>query len=376
MTQKRVVVVLPTYNERENIQNTIEGIITSCKSLSVWDVHILVVDDTSPDGTAKVVEKIMQRNKNVHLISGKKEGLGKAYQRGFTYAITTLRPAVLVEMDADGQHDPKYLPTYLDAITKGADMVLGSRYMKGGSIPQTWGWDRKFFSIYGNIVLMLGFMNFSIKDWTTGYRVIKVWIVKELLGGMDTYNGYVFQIAFLDKALKLNAKVVERPLQFSDRTKGESKIQSGQYSFNILSYIFNNSSFIKFAIVGLIGFVVDFAIAAMLIATTSLSKPVANMISAEVAIVSNFLMNNFWSFKHKRITSGILGWIGKFATFNFISLGSIVIQGVGLWLALSLFGDTYFFGIPSWIIYKVLIIGLIIIPYSYVLYNKIIWKKK
>lgn len=372
---KRAVVILPTYNEKSNITKTLEEI-DAIRKHSKWHIVILVVDDNSPDGTAEVVKKIQKSIPDIYLIQGKKEGLGRAYQRGFRYAIDNLNPYVLIEKDADGQHDPTRLPAFLDEVSRGADLVLGSRYITGGSIPQSWGIHRKFFSVVGNIIVRFGFMNFSIKDWTTGYRAIRVWLARELLPDMGKYHGYVFQIAFLDKAVKLGAKVHEIPLVFHERNHGQSKIASGQYIFNIISYIATHSSFVKFAVVGFIGFLIDFSVAALLIAGTSLTKPVANMISAEVAIFSNFIMNNFWSFRHKQIHTTSFGWIKKFVIFNAISIGSIIIQGVGLYLALKFFGDTTYWGIPSWIIYKAGIIGFIILPYSYVLYNKIIWKKK
>jgi dolichol-phosphate mannosyltransferase len=147
----------------------------------------------------------------------------------------------------------------------------------------------------------------------------------------------------------------------------------------MLLYVFTHSSFIKFVITGFLGFGVDFAFAYLFINFFHMVKTNANMMSAEVAIISNFFINNFWSFKDKKIIGGLFGYVKKFALFNLVSSGSIVIQGVGLSLMLNFFGDKLIsFGVlavSSWIIYKVLIITLVIIPYSYVLYNKVIWKR-
>jgi dolichol-phosphate mannosyltransferase len=143
--------------------------------------------------------------------------------------------------------------------------------------------------------------------------------------------------------------------------------------------VLTHSSFIKFIITGFLGFGVDFGFAYLFINIFNIAKTTSNMMSAEIAIISNFFINNFWSFKDKKIKGGSFGYIKKFVLFNAVSSGSIIIQGVGLSLMLHFFGDGLIslgiVSISSWILYKILIIAFVIIPYSYVLYNKIIWKK-
>lgn len=377
---KKAVIVLPTYNEAGNIQELLTELIQTIKSIPNWDVDILVVDDESPDGTANIVRKQAKKYKNIYLVSGKKQGLGKAYVRGFKFALAKLQPYVLIEMDADLSHSPKLLPKMFKKIERGADMVIGARYIKGGSIPKDWGLHRKIFSLFGNFIIRFGFMNLAIHDWTNGYRAIKSWIIEALLPQMGKYSGYVFQIALLDKALKNGATIKEIPCKFKDRKKGVSKINAFEYITNILGYIFANSSFLKFVIVGLIGFAIDFGFAYLFINQLKINKPLANVLSAEIAIVSNFLLNNYWSFAHKKIKAGIFGYAKKFIIFNAVSSGSLVIQGGGMWVALLLFGDKVLnifnlLAINSWVVYKVFIIACIIIPYSYFMYNRFIWKK-
>ncbi|MEK7177945.1 MAG: GtrA family protein, partial [Patescibacteria group bacterium] len=212
----------------------------------------------------------------------------------------------------------------------------------------------------------------KVTEWTNGYRAIKFWVVKNAYDYLKNYSGYVFQVAFLDFAIKNNAVLGEIPIHFKERTTGISKINTFQYSSQTFLYVFKNSSFIKFVIVGLAGFAVDFSFAYLFINKLHIAKAPANMYSAELAIFFNFMLNNFWSFKDKKIVGGFFAYLIKFVTFNFVSSGSIIIQGVGLSLALKFIGDTP----NSWIIYKILIIAFIIIPYSYILYNKFIWKKK
>lgn len=376
---KNAVIVLPTYNERDNVSTLVPALFKIQQDLKEWNLIVLVVDDNSPDKTARAVSVLQKKFPKLFLLSGKKEGLGKAYQRGFTYALKKLRPDVLFEMDADWSHDPKKIPAFLEAIDAGSDMVIGSRYMKGGSIPQNWAWYRKIFSILSNLFARVGFMHLKQREWTNGFRAIRTWVVEKNLPSMGLYNGYVFQIAFLDKTFKLGACINEVPIHFRDRNSGESKINAPQYIWHIIRYVLTHSSFIRYVIVGLVGFSIDFLIAYLLITYHVVSKVLANMISAEIAIISNFTWNDLWSFNHKRIKGTARSFLKQFLVFNLIASGSILIQGGGLGLLLALLGDRqinmHYFTMQSWLVYKIFIITFIIIPYSYLLYNKIVWKK-
>ncbi|MFA6005465.1 MAG: glycosyltransferase family 2 protein [Patescibacteria group bacterium] len=373
---KKAVVVLPTYNEAGNIEKMLESLNKIIRTVHNWDIQIMVVDDSSPDGTGKIVKKLMGGTKNLHLIIGKKQGLGKAYVNGFRNALEKLNPFVLFEMDADLSHDPLLIPVMLKKIEEGADFVIGSRYMKGGGIPANWGLNRKIYSITANLFIRFGFMNLKVHDWSSGYRAIRAWVVKDMLTDLEKYNGYIFQIALLDKAIKKNAIIEEVPLKFVDREKGVSKINAREFITNIFGYLLQNSGFVKFVIVGFIGFGIDFSIAYVLIKFITDNKPLANGISSEFAIICNFFLNNFWSFRHKQITGGLTAFVPKLLLFNIVSSGNILIQAVGMYVALLLLGDTVLLGVPTWIIYKIGIIAFLIIPYSYFMYNKIIWKKK
>ena len=376
---KNALVVLPTYNEKENVHILIPRIEKITASIPNWKIDILVVDDNSPDGTHGEVMSLQKKYKNLHIISGEKQGLGRAYLRGFMHGIEHLNPFVIIEMDADCQHNPELIPRFLKTIEKGADFVIGSRYIRGGSIPHHWTIDRKFYSIVGNLVAQLGFMHFSIHDWTSGYRAMRSWFLKETSGEMVDHNGYEFQIALLEKAIKRHLVIKEIPLQFVDRHVGSSKLNSMHFIPKALLYIFTNSSFIKFAAVGLLGFMIDFSIAAFLIHNLGIYTPTANAFSAECAIIFNFFMNNFWSFSHKKVHAGIFSYLKKIVKFNLVSSGSVVIQAFGLFLLITFFGEknmtfTHMGTIPSWVVYKVFLIACIIIPYSYFMYNRYIWK--
>ena len=369
--KKKAAIIIPTYNEVGNIEKLIERIFVVAEPIEKWEMHVVIIDSDSPDKTALVVEKLIEKHPRLHLIRSKKEGLGKAYVSGFTMVMEKLNPYVFFEMDADLSHNPSDIPLFLEKIEKGADFVIGSRYIKGGSIPGNWGLHRKIFSICGNLIVRLGFMRLNVTDWTNGYRAIKSWVVKSSLDHIKNYSGYVFQIAFLDSAYNQKAVIREVPINFIDRTEGESKINSVQYISQMLLYVFTHSSFITFVITGFIGFGIDFGFSYFFINALKIAKTTATVFSAEIAIICNFFINNFWSFKHKKIDGGAFSYIKSFLLFNFVSSGSILIQWAGMLFALHFFGDK---GL-SWILYKVIIIAFVIIPYSYVLYNKVIWKK-
>lgn len=367
---RRAVIILPTYNEAGSIEQVVNEVFTQEKKNPNWEIHAVVVDSESPDGTDKKVRQMMKKFSRLHLLSTKKEGLGKAYIHGFHYALDRLNPYLIFEMDGDMQHDPKEISNFIHKIERGADFVIGARYIKGGSIPKEWKWHRKLFSIFGNSIVRFGFMKLKIHDWTGGYRAIKTWIIKTSLNHIKNYSGYVFQIAILDNAIKNRSNITEIPIQFNSRRTGKSKINSLQYILNIFSYIFLNSSFIKYTIVGGIGFLIDFGISFILIENVHFKLWLATIISTESSIISNFLFNNFWSFSHKKLEHNLKSYLPSFMKFNVVSSGSILIQTLGVQLL------AVFFGRKWWYVYKVFIIAFVIIPYSYILYNKFIWKEK
>ncbi|MFS8158757.1 MAG: glycosyltransferase [Candidatus Roizmanbacteria bacterium] len=366
--KKRAVIVLPAYNERENIKTLVPAIVEIAKSISNWDIAILVADDSSPDKTAEEVERLKKIYASVHLITGQKEGLGKAYRRGFSYALEHLHPDILFEMDADWQHDPHLIPQFLQKIDDGADFVIGSRFIKGGSIPAKWEWYRKIFSVGANLGMRFGFMKFSIHDWTSGYRAINADFLRKTLDHYTPYDGYIFQIAILDNAVKEHLHIAEVPLNFADRKVGTSKIPAFQYIVSIILYVLTHSSFIKFAIVGVIGAVIDFGFSYLLHEIILISIVLSTIISGELSLLSNFFINNYWSFAHRKISTDSSHFWKALAKFHTVAVGSIAIQAGLIYVATSLWNPHF------WYIYKIFIIGFAVLPYSYFMYNKIIWK--
>jgi dolichol-phosphate mannosyltransferase len=367
---RRVVVIAPTYNEKGSIANLVETIFKEQEKISNWELNVLVIDSRSTDGTIEVIKKLQKKYHRLYLLETEKEGLGKAYLRAFKFCEEKLNPYLVIDIDADGQHDPAIIHQFIKKIEVGSDFVVGTRYAKGGSIPKNWAIYRKILSIGASLVMRIGFMKLKITDWTSGYRAIKFWLVKNAYDHIKNYSGYVFQIAFLDFAIKNNAVISEVPIQFQERKWGISKINALQYILQSLLYVFTHSSFIKFVIVGLIGFGIDFGISYLGIQRFHQAVWFVTIISTESAIISNFMMNNFWSFSHKKIEAGSGRLLAGFFKFNLVSSGSIAIQTIGMQLLVG------FFGRNLWYLYKILIIAFIIIPYSYILYNKVVWKNK
>lgn len=390
MSKKIAVVVIPTYNERETIGEMADALCGDVfKSIDSYDCKMLVVDDTSPDGTYKVVEEKQKKYNNLFLLLNKqKAGIGNAYVKGFRYAMEKLGADVVIEFDGDFQHPVDTIPVMLTEIDKGADYVMGSRKIKGGSNPAGWGFKRLFFSEVGGFVartiMFFPFKPFfRVTDPTTGLKASRV---KGFVDTMDMDNLYsrkfAYKIEFLFKMVKLGAKVKEIPLKFQVREKGSSKIDTDTAKDIFRTAIllrWNDDftqKFLKFGLVGGFGFIVN-VVGARIFKTAiinsgldiSLVNGLSNALAAELAIISNFTWNNLWTFSKERITS-FSQIVPKFLTFNFSSIiTGIVIPSTIIALLTALFGDYLF-------LYQVIAIFLLTIPLNWLVYNKIIWKKK
>lgn len=219
----KVVIITPTYNEIENIEKLIESLQEQFKTIP-HDMHILVVDDRSPDGTAAVVRQNQLRFSNLYLIEGKKDGLGAAYIRGMHYAIENLKADVVFEMDADFSHKPEDVPRLMSEIDAGEDFVIGSRYVPGGSIPDNWGPLRRFNSFFGNIAARYIAGIYNIRDCTAGFRAIRTSLLSRIDFKTLRVQGYAFQVALLHSAVLSGGRIKEIPVCFVDRKYGSSKL--------------------------------------------------------------------------------------------------------------------------------------------------------
>ncbi len=368
----KAVIILPTYNERENIHTILTKIMSVTKSIKGYAFSVLVVDDTSPDGTKEEVLAFAKGHPNVFVLSGKKEGLGKALLRGMTYAVEKMDVDIIAQMDADLSHDPGALPEFFEKITNGAGFVVGSRYIKGGSIPENWGIHRKIFSVVGNAIVRFGLGYPSVHDWTGGYRVFRKEYFERVRSKISKYSGYVYQIAFLHNAILVGAAVSEVPIHFSDRKFGRSKIAPLQYIRNVFLYVgtarfhaLRHGSFAKFAVVGSIGFIINTTLLELLVGA-GYQPAVGSAVGAEFAIISNFILNNGWTFRGNRIHG--LKIIPKFLQFNATSFGALLIQSGTVAIG------TWFFGNAVYRWFYILGVGIGLI-WNYTMYSRVIWKK-
>ncbi|MGD0746192.1 MAG: polyprenol monophosphomannose synthase [Acidimicrobiales bacterium] len=215
----RPLVVIPTYNESQNIERMLNRI-HDC----LPQAGVLVVDDGSPDGTADLVKAVAAELPDVHLLErSAKSGLGSAYRAGFTWGLERGYDA-FVEIDADFSHDPAALPSLIAPLEEGFDVSIGSRYVEGGSIPN-WAWHRHLLSkggnLYASAVLGLG-----VADSTAGYRAYSAGILRRLDLNRIRAEGYGFQIEMTYRAKQHGATITEVPISFVDREAGESKMSS------------------------------------------------------------------------------------------------------------------------------------------------------
>jgi len=220
----KLVIIIPTYNERENIQKLIPQIQLAIKDLE-HKVSILVVDDASPDGTGKLVKNMQKKSKKIFLVTGEKKGLGNAYIRGIKYAIEDLVAEVIVEMDADFSHNPNDIPRLINKIEEGADFVIGSRYVKGGKI-SNWSGSRRLISSWGNRFARYFLGISDVTDCTSGFRAIKATCLRKIDFNLIKESGYSFQVRLLYEAKILRVQIKEVPINFVDRRSGETKLGS------------------------------------------------------------------------------------------------------------------------------------------------------
>jgi dolichol-phosphate mannosyltransferase len=222
----RTLVVVPTYEEAANIPELLPRLRAAAPS-----VDILVVDDNSPDGTAKLAQEINEQLGQIEvLVRDKKAGLGTAYRAGFAIGIERGYD-VLVQMDADLSHDPSAVPALLAALTDDVGMVIGSRYVPGGEIPH-WPRHRRFLSRYGNVYTRLA-LGLKVRDLTSGFRAWKATTLQNIDYQTTHATGYLFQMELAYRVAQHGQQIAEVPITFLDRVRGNSKM-SGAVIFEEL----------------------------------------------------------------------------------------------------------------------------------------------
>jgi len=368
---QKVVIIIPTYNESLTIEKTLSELEKVISSIANFDIHILVFDSASTDNTQKLVNKFKANNSNIHLLTEKsKTGLGSAYMQAMCYALSEMKADLIFEFDADLSHQPKYIEPML-LQTKNNDVVIGSRYVPGGSIPKEWSFDRKFLSVIGNFIARF-MLTRKYKDFTSGFRVTKSSLLKQSLPKNFLSNQYAYKIQLLWLLHKSKAKIYEYPIEFVDRQKGQSKLPTNSI-YDTLKVLFilrlhELKGYLKMCLVGLSGLVIQLFIYNLL--RQYLTPFYAQQIAVTVAILNNYLLNSRFTFKSK-ISINRLIKIKSLILFVGYSLFMIGLQTYWLDLGIKYFGDGSLK--ENMIIVSGMFLGSLL---NYLIYSRLIWRKK
>lgn len=332
---KRIIVVIPTYNEAKNIKPLVGKIRLAFKNDVDYIYDILFVDDNSTDGTEIEINKAIKQNKNVFILSGEKQGLGKAYIRGLNYALNLNNYYCILTMDADLSHNPKDLPSLLYQVKSGYDYVIGSRYIEGGTSENGYSLYRKLVSYIAN-KLAINFIDIDtgVKDLTSGFKAIRALKLKTIPLESLNVSGYVFQTSLLYEFAKRGYKIKEIPITFRSRKYGSSKfsvkdmVEFLRVTFSINPYA-RLPRVIRFMGVGLCGTIVNLIILSILVNIIRLNVTISYLAALESSVISNFLLNHWFTFKFlhtKNSKTSLMDFLGKFAKYNLVSLGGLGIS--------------------------------------------------
>ena len=298
-----VCFVIPTYNEAPNVTPLLRRLTELYP-----DPHttFLIVDDESPDGTGRLVREFATTDSRVHLLEGARRGFGQAYVRGMTHALHALAADVIVQMDADFSHDPADAGRLVARIRDGADVAIGSRYVTGGTLDEQWPARRRVLSRWGNRLTRWVAGVRGVCDCTAGFKAIRASALRAAKVEDIAARNHAFQVVLLHRLLRTGAQVVEEPIYFRERERGEAKLDTGSILELFWSLwrlrLAEHRTFLKFALTGLSGVLVNLG-SFYLLLELGLHKFLASPVAIELSIVWNFLLHNYWTFAD-RVMSG------------------------------------------------------------------------
>ncbi|MBI2019287.1 glycosyltransferase [Candidatus Daviesbacteria bacterium] len=360
---KVVSVVLPTYNEKANIEKTIKKVLEQEKSLPGYQINVIVADDVrSSDGTEQIVRQIIKKNKKVHLIKVQ-PGLGVGLIEGHQYSLKHLHPDILTQLDADGQVVADVLVRLVEGIEQGYNLVLGSRFVEGGRNQLSF--MRRMFSLGASLFSRIMVGPLDIGEVTNSARAFTPELFKKINLERLPWREktFIVQPAFLHEAILVGAKYKEVPLIFKNRLEGYSKNKVFNYTYDVISYGLDSrlhawgvnvpfykmsrraKTLVKFGLVGVVGTLVDFFFYKVFINYIHLNPASSKGVSTEIAIINNFILNNYWTFRYRKTKTNV--W-QKLGIFNLVSLGGLVIGVLIVKFLHMTYGDgaIYLFGRP------------------------------
>lgn len=343
----KVVTVIPTYNERENIGPLIEALNAAAVVLR-HPYEILVCDDNSPDGTQDVIREMQARYDNVRLLAGTKEGLGVAYARGLGYALEELRGDIVMHMDADFSHNPADLPRMIAKIDEGYDLVVGSRYVPGGRLAQDWGLFRKLISRVANSGIRVIAGLWAIHDCTGGFRAYRADVLRKVdLAAAP--KGYAILTYLAYNSLMAGAKAAEIPITFSQRAEGDSKLRASDAMELFLNAWWirydRRDRFFRRATGGLSGVAVNLVTLAVLHYGLGLPALASSAIAIEVSVLFSFGWRRVWAVAlgkprqpiveamtktHVLAVPSFLLTLGTFAALTSAGVRAVPAQAIGI----------------------------------------------
>lgn len=352
---KKVVVVLPTYNERDNLEDFVKEILDQEKNLPGYKIEIVISDSHSPDGTGEIAEKLSAKNFQIHYIDVER-GLGIGLIEGHLYSLKRCHPDVMAQLDADGQVEVEVLPKLVKAIEDGYNLALGSRFVPGGKNKLSF--SRRIFTSGASFVCRLIMGPWNIKEFTNSARAFTPALFKKINLKRLPWRekSFIVQPAFLNECILAGARYKEVPLVFKNRAEGYSKNKVLNYIYDTLAYcidarlhklgikisLFKISrrfrTFFKFGLVGLAGTAVDFIFYKFFIAEFFLPPAIAKLLSATIAIQNNFTLNNLWTFRNRKTKTSL--W-QKLITFNLVSSGGVLLSALIIFLLHRVYGDGF-----------------------------------
>jgi dolichol-phosphate mannosyltransferase len=372
MNREKVVIIIPTYNESAVIAQTLAMIFQETSSLLSYDVHVLVFDSNSSDGTASKVLKLKSIYPRLHLkTEAQKSGLGSAYLQAMRFALDEMQADVVIECDADLSHQPKYIVPMLLMLDK-HDVVLGSRYVKGGSIPKAWGFHRKLLSVVGNYIARF-LLTYQYKDFTSGFRVTHRRVLASVLPRTFLSNHYAYKLQLLWLLHQGKARIVEFPIEFIDREQGVSKLPANSVIDSLCVLLklrfYELQRYFKMCLVGASGALIQFFVYNGL-RYEHVAPITATQCAVLLAITNNFLLNHLFTFNDHREVS----LAQNFKSFLvFLGYSAIMVSVQSYWLALGIRKFGHGFVTENLIIISGMMFGSVL---NYLMYSKVIFSNK
>ncbi|PJD95302.1 MAG: glycosyl transferase [Legionella sp.] len=367
MNLKTVVVIIPTYNEALVIEKTIHEVFHAMSD-SAMDVHVLIFDSCSTDQTQQIVQALQTVYPLLHLLTEpQKTGLGSAYHQAMNFALHELSADVLIEFDADLSHQPHYLPEMIKNLGP-YDVVMGSRYVRGGSIPGNWGWHRKVLSVLGNVVART-LLTPRYKDFTSGFRVTHANLLKKALPSCFLSQNYAYKLELLWRLHKAKAKILEYPIEFVDREQGQSKLPANSVmdSLKVLGLLRYQElkPYLNMCAVGLIGLLVQCV--AYNVLRFKFAPFLAAQIAVFIAIINNFVLHHKVTFRQRNKKNHF-----KIMAY-FITYSLFMIAFQSRWTQVGVYYWGTGFLKENLILASGIVLGSVL---NYLVYSRIIWRNK